>query len=335
MNRIHVLVTIPQPLRDSIMAPETRSALSAFADITWNQDGRNWDGAELRQHLPGVDAILASWGLAPLTPAVLEAADRLRFVAYGAGTIKPFMTDAAYAQGVRVSHAAARIAESVADITLLLAMMGLRRPQDFDRRLKAGEPWPDKSLVDTYEIRGKRVGLLGMGYVGRRTAALFQAVGAEVWAFDPYVSGADLAAIGVHKAGLDEVLAGCQVVSVHLPITPETRHMLGSRELGLLQDHAVLVNTSRAWVMDQEALLAELRTGRIWAALDVFEPEPLAADSPLRALDNVLLTPHIAGMTRDSYLGLTAEMVGEIRRFFVTGEPLLYEVTQERLARMA
>jgi phosphoglycerate dehydrogenase-like enzyme len=245
------------------------------------------------------------------------------------------MTDDAYDRNIRVTHAAPRIAESVADITLLMAMMGLRRPQDFDRRLKAGEPWPDGRAVDTYEIRGKTVGLLGLGYVGRRTAALFQAVGAQVWGYDPYVSEADMAALGVCKVDLDDLLRGCQVISVHLPITDETRHLLCARELGMIRNGAVFVNTSRAWVVDQEALLAELRTGRFWAALDVYEPEPLAIDSPLRTLDNVLLTPHIAGMTRDSYHGLTQEMVDEIRRLFVTHEPLKYEITRERLARMA
>jgi phosphoglycerate dehydrogenase-like enzyme len=282
-----------------------------------------------------VDALLGSWGLARLAPEVLAQAGRLALVAYAAGSIKPFMTDAAYDRGTRVTHAAARIAESVADITLLMAMMGLRRPQGFDRRLKAGEPWPDARAVDTYEIRGKTVGLLGLGYVGRRTAALFQTVGAKVWGYDPYVSEAEVASLAVRKVALDDLLRGCQVVSVHLPITDETRHLLGARELGLIRDGAVFINTSRAWVVDQEALLAELRTGLLWAALDVYEPEPLAIDSPLRTLDNVLLTPHLAGMTRDSYHGLTQEMVDEIRRLLVTHEPLKYEITRERLARMA
>ncbi len=335
MNKIRVLVTIPLPLRDLVLAPDTLADLRSFADVTLNEDGRNWDVATLRDRLPGVDAILASWGLPQLTPEVLGQADRLALVAYAAGSIKPFMTDAAYDRGIRVTHAAARIAESVADITLVLAMMGLRRPQDFDRRLKSGEAWPDGRAVNTYEIRGKTVGLLGLGYVGRRTAALFQAVGAQVWGYDPYVSEADMDALGVKKVALDDLLRGCKVISVHLPITPETRHLLGPRELALIPDGTVFINTSRAWVVDQEALVEELRTGRFWAALDVYEPEPLAVDSPLRTLDNVVLTPHIAGLTRDSYLGLTREMVDEIRRLFVTHEPLRYEITRERLARMA
>ena len=129
-------------------------------------------------------------------------------------------------------------------------------------------------------------------------------------------------------------MRSCQVVSVHLPVTEETHHIIGAHELGLLQDGAVIVNTARAWTMDQDALLSELSSGRIWAALDVFDPEPLPVDHPLRQLDNVFLTPHVAGLSRDSYHGLTAEMVGEIERAYA-GEPLRYRVTKDMLPTMA
>jgi len=178
------------------------------------------------------------------------------------------------------------------------------------------------------------VGLLGLGYVGRRSAALFRAVKAEVYAYDPYVSAEQMAAAGVRKAGLREIMSQCQVVSVHLPVTPETHHMLGAKELALLQDGCVFINTARSWVIDQDALLAELRRGRFWAALDVFDTEPLPVDHPYRTLDNVVLSPHVAGMTRDSYYGLTATMLEEIERFF-RGEPLHHQVTREALERMA
>ncbi len=110
--------------------------------------------------------------------------------------------------------------------------------------------------------------------------------------------------------------------------------MLGARELALIQDGAVFVNTARSLVVDQGALLTELQKGRFWAALDVFDKEPLPADSPFRALDNVFLTPHVAGLTIDSYQNLMAQAIDEIDRFF-RGEPLAYPVTREMLATMA
>ena len=110
--------------------------------------------------------------------------------------------------------------------------------------------------------------------------------------------------------------------------------MLGECELALIQDGAVFVNNARAWVVDQDAMVAELATGRFWAALDVFDPEPLPAEHPLREMDNVLLTPHVAGRTVDSYGSLMAGMVDEVDRFF-NGEPLQYQVTHDMLATMA
>jgi phosphoglycerate dehydrogenase-like enzyme len=173
-----------------------------------------------------------------------------------------------------------------------------------------------------------------MGYVGKRAAALFQAVGADVWAYDPYLSPQQAAELGVTRASLDDVLRACSVISLHLPVTDETHHLLGARELALIQDGAILVNSARAWVVDQDALLKELRTGRFWAALDVFDPEPLPAEHPLRKLENVLLTPHVAGLTQESYQGLMALAVDEVERFFA-GQPLRYQVTQEMLRTMA
>jgi phosphoglycerate dehydrogenase-like enzyme len=121
---------------------------------------------------------------------------------------------------------------------------------------------------------------------------------------------------------------------VHLPVTEETHRMLGARELALIQDGAVFVNTARSWAVDQEALAAELAQGRFWAALDVFDTEPLPLDHPFRGMDNVLLSPHVAGLTLDSQGSLMAEMIDEAERFFV-GQPLQHQVTRDMLATMA
>jgi phosphoglycerate dehydrogenase-like enzyme len=333
MPKIHVLVSVPQPLRGLILSPEAERKLANLATVTTNEDGRNWTAEELAARLPGVDALITSWGFVPLDGAVLAAADRLRLVAHAAGSVKRLVSDALYDRGVAVTHAAGRIADSVAEFSLLMAMTGLRQAHTLDRQMKAGE-WPKTREAPVYEIAGKRVGLLGMGYVGRRSARIFQAVGAEVWAYDPYLQPADAERLGVRKADLDELLSGCKVISVHLPVTDETHRMLGARELALIQDGAVFVNTARSLVVDQGALLTELQKGRFWAALDVFDKEPLPADSPFRALDNVFLTPHVAGLTIDSYQNLMAQAIDEIDRFF-RGEPLAYPVTREMLATMA
>ena len=334
MSAYNVLVTVPRPLRDYILSEEAESKLRRMANVIMNQQGRNWTEDELAERLPGVDAILASWGLAELTTEVLKKADSLEIVAYAAGSVKGFVTPALYEREVVVCHAAHRIADSVAEFSLLLSMIGLRRPHEFDRQLKAGAEWPRSRDLPLYEIAGKKVGLLGMGYVGRRAAKLFQGVGARVWAYDPYLPADQAESLGVHKAELDDLLSTCKVVSVHLPTTEETHHMLGAREFALLQDGAIFVNTARSWVLDQEALIQELEKGRFWAALDVYDEEPLPVDHPLRSMNNVFLTPHVAGLTQDSHGSLMGEMVDEIARYFA-GEPLKHQVTQDMLDIMA
>ncbi len=333
MAKVHVLVSVPQPLRGLILSPAAERKLAQLGTVTLNEDGRNWTAEELAARLAGADALITSWGFVPLDANVLASADRLRLVAHAAGSVKRLVSDALYDRGIAVTHAAGRIADSVAEYSLLLALMGLRQPQAMDREMKAGG-WPKSREMPLFEIAGKKVGILGMGYVGRRSARLFSAVGADVWAYDPYLQPADAVRLGVHKADLDAVLSQCKVISVHLPVTDETHHMLGARELALIQDGAVFVNTARSLVIDQDALLAELQKGRFWAGLDVFDNEPLPADSPFRALENVVITPHVAGLTIDSYQGLMELAVDEIARFF-SGQPLAYPVAREALATMA
>ena len=334
MNRYHVLVSVPQPLRGRILPAEALARLQCLAEVTLNEDGRSWNAQELASRLPGVDALITGWGIVPLTAEVLAQADRLRLIAHAAGSVKGFVTDAVFARGIAVTHAASRIADSVAEFSLLAVLIGLRRPHDLDRQMKTRTPWPAGIEAPAYEIAGRSVGLLGMGYVGQRAARLFQAVGAEVWAYDPYLSPQRAAELGVRQAALDALLRACPIISVHLPVTEETHHLLGARELALIQDGAVFVNTARSWVVDQQAMIRELATGRFWAALDVFDVEPLPAEHPLRHMDNVLLTPHVAGFTRDCYGSLMALMVAEVERFFA-GEPLKFRVTRDMLPTMA
>ncbi len=133
---------------------------------------------------------------------------------------------------------------------------------------------------------------------------------------------------------LDELLSNCRVIALHAPSTPQTYRMIGARELALMKDGALLVNTARASLVDSGAMLTELRNGRISAALDVFDEAPLPADSPLRRLANVILTPHVASHTVNTHFRQGEVTVDEVQRF-VTGEPLRYAVTAEMLETMA
>ena len=169
---------------------------------------------------------------------------------------------------------------------------------------------------------------------GGSSCVRFGAFDARVLVHDPFLSAADAETLGVELTSLDRLLGESDIVSLHVPSLPETRHMIGAAELARIKDGALFVNTARGAIVDEAALVEELRKDRFVAVLDVFEEEPLAEDSPLRTLKNAVLAPHIAGHTHETYLRQGATAVDEAL-LFLAGEPLRHEVTARMLATMA
>ncbi|MBN1933049.1 MAG: hydroxyacid dehydrogenase [Anaerolineae bacterium] len=329
-----IFVAFRPSLYALLFSDQVDQALRQLGRIAFHDEERNLSSAELAVRLPGFDAVLTSWGTPKFTDEVLAAADKLKLIAHTAGSIKGMLPPPVFERGIVVTHAASAIAPAVADLSLALTMLLLRQVHLHDRFLKAGDWDSAHALGLGSEIAGARVGVIGAGYTGRCFIKLLRALEAEVWVYDPYLGDERAAELGVTRVDLDALLAGCPVVSVQAPSTPETHHMIGAEQLKLLQDGACFINTARSWVIDYDALLAELQTGRIWAALDVFEQEPLPADNPFRVLDNVILTPHIAGASIQARHRQGQFMVEELRRFF-EGAKLLYGVTAEMLDTMA
>ena len=164
---------------------------------------------------------------------------------------------------------------------------------------------------------------------------LLQAFGVNVLAYDPLLDEAAIAAMGAKKADLDTLLAESDVVSLHAPALDSTRHMINGRALSLMKDRAILINTARGALVDEEALAQALRGGKLkYACLDVTDPEPPAADSPLRGIPNCIMTPHLAGLANNGKLKIGAHVADEIGRF-LTGGTLVSEITQAMLATIA
>jgi phosphoglycerate dehydrogenase-like enzyme len=162
----------------------------------------------------------------------------------------------------------------------------------------------------------------------------FKAFDAWVLVYDPFLEPAEADKLGVELVGLDELLGRSDIVSLHVPSLPETRHMIGAAQLAQLKDGALFINTARGALVDEPALIDELSKGRFTAVLDVFENEPLAEDSPLRSLRNAILAPHAAGHTHETYLRQGSTAVDEAL-LFLAGKPLRHEVTRSMLATMA
>ncbi|BBA96230.1 putative 2-hydroxyacid dehydrogenase [Actinacidiphila reveromycinica] len=326
------VVAVGGALREQVFGAESWERLLRRADLVLLD--RPGDRAELAAALADADILVTGWGTARLDPELLAAAPRLELVAHTGGAVSPYVHPAVFDRGVRVTQAGAAMARPVAEVALAFTLALLHRIHRFDHALRSGAAWERaEQAPERHQILGCPVGVIGASRTGRAYIELVRALGAEVTVSDPFLSAADAEELGVRVAGLDEVLATSRITAVHAPALAGTRHLLGRRELALLPDGAGLVNTARSWLVDEAALLDELRTGRIDAALDVYDAEPLPTDHPLRALPNVLLTPHRAAATVEGRYALGESTVAEIERH-LDGRKLLHAVGREALERV-
>ncbi len=329
-----ILVAIRPSLYDELFTAAVDAQLRLLGRLGLQKQPHNLTSAALAGQIEGCDVVISGWGTPAFTAEVLAAADRLKLIVHSAGSIKRLLPPPVFEQGVRVSHAAAAIAPAVAEATLLFILLGLRRFHQIDHAFK-NESWDAaRSIAAGGELGGQRIGIIGAGHTGRQVIRLLNALNTELWVYDPYLSEADAKALKVKKADLETLLRGCAIVSLQAPATAETYRMIGREQLAWLRDGAIFVNTARGHLVDEAALLAELQAGRIFAALDVFEEEPLPDSSPFRQLENLMMTPHIASHTWQTRHRQGQLVVDEISAFFRDGS-LRYEVTRAMLETMA
>ena len=283
--------------------------------------------------LAQADVIVGHWGCPTLTDAVMSAAPRLALFAYAAGTVKWQVTDAVWDRDVTVTSAAAANAVPVAEYTVAAILFANKGVFSFAARER--DPGANVTIDPTRIGNvGRRVGLVGASHVGRLVIDLLRPYDLELAVADPYLSDADAAELGVTRMELDDLCAWAELLSLHAPEVEATRKMIGAAQLAALSDGATVLNTARGGLIDEEALISELSTGRISAVLDVTAEEPTPADSPLRTLPNVFLTPHVAGAAGTEMARLAELAVCEVERW-TRGEPPLYPVTAADMDRIA
>jgi phosphoglycerate dehydrogenase-like enzyme len=321
-------------LSRDILSDRARITLSELGEVAWNEMDRDYTPEELVDLLPGVDAVVTSWGVPGFTDEMLAAADCLKIVGHAAGSVKNRLPQAGYERGIVVLSAAAVIADPVAEYTLW-AMLSMQRDlYRYDGSMKVERTWPHGNQGFAHELYYKRVGIVSAGLVGRRVIELLKPFHCDVMVYDPYLSEDQAGLLGVRTVSLEELVATSDIVSIHAPTIPATKELIGQAHFTAMKDGALFINTARAWIVDQSAMKAELATGRIRAVLDVFDKEPLAAEDELRAMDNVFLSPHVSGHTEESRRRLVEAVADDMRRFFA-GEPLRLAVTWDRLKIMA
>jgi len=255
------------------------------------------------------DAVGAIASTDPFTREVIEAAPGLRVIArVGVGS-DSIDRAAADERGVAIAITPGQNAETVADHALALILALVRKIALQDRAVRAGR-WERVGAMAPGELFGRTVGLIGAGEIGRAVIRRLQGFGVALMAYDPAV--ASLPGVELLPS-VEALLRRADIVSLHAPLIPATRHIINAERLALVKPTALLVNTARGGLVDQPALLQALRRQAIaGAALDVFETEPLASDSPLLSLSNVMLTQHVAGVTWESMRAMTAMAVDSV-----------------------
>jgi len=260
--------------------------------------------------------------LEPVTREVIEQSPRLRLIQKIGVGVNTIDLDAARDNSVRVSNMPGTNSRAVAEATLALMLAASRRVVDFDAAVRRGEGWAwNPEIQDNLaELGGKCVGLVGYGSVPQILAPILEAMHVEVIY---YARSPKPDAVGQFCA-LDDLLARADIVSLHLPLTDETEHMIDAAALASMKPGAILVNTARGGLVDEAALVTALATGQLRAAgLDTFDQEPTPVDNPLLALDNVVLTPHVAWLTMDTLERSIVVAVENCHRL-TAGEPLLH-----------
>lgn len=321
-------------VRDELIRDDHLDRLERSVDLVSREPLRSLES--LDDELARVEVLITSWGCPPVAADAVERMPKLRLIAHLAGSVKGFLDDAVWRRGVLVTNAVAANAVPVAEYTLAAILFANKRVVQLNRAyLEAKEnraPWTREAPnVGNYR---KTVGIVGASHVGRLVIRHLRQFDLEVLLYDPYVPPLAAREMQVSKVTLSELLSRSDVVSLHAPLLPETRHMLGARELALMKNDATLINTARGALVDPAALEAELERGRLFAVLDTTEPEVPPEGSPLYRLPNVFLTPHIAGSLGRETERLTDYIVAEVERFS-RGVSLKYLVRREQLPRLA
>jgi D-3-phosphoglycerate dehydrogenase / 2-oxoglutarate reductase len=275
-------------------------------EIRWNELGRPLTEAELIERLDRVVATIA--GIEPYTERVFAASPGLKVVARVGVGYDQVDIDAASRHGVAVAMAFGTNHDAVADHAMALIAAAAHRVVEYDRRVREGR-WG--SLFHG-RLNGACAGIVGFGRIGRALAKRCLGFNMEVLVCDPVAEADTVARLGYRLVELDELLRRADFVSLHAPLTDGTRHLVDARRLALMKPGAVLVNTARGGLVDEAALVRALEEKRIGgAALDVFEAEPLP-DSPLRRLDQVVLTPHVGGLSAASLRAMAERCVENV-----------------------
>lgn len=347
-DRPNILLIANHNILEHAILPSDRERLERFADFTGLEENVSFDytswttvpedraaTARVIARIGDVDGLIVCHGSPRIGAEILDAAPQLRIIGELEGDRFAARIDvpAAQARGIRVTDTTNGSSYGVAEWALGMILNATRNAGEVFREMIRGGWRPPRSEggFAPFELTGKKVGLIGLGIIGRRLVQLLEPFHGDIRAHDPYVPKEVADVLGVRLTNLDYIMADSEVIVCVAPITPKTRRMIGKRELDLIAPGTALVNVSRGAIFDPEATIERLSRGDITGAFDVWDPEPIPADSPIRSLPNVFLTPHVASATKEGRGRFFKLMVDELDRFF-HGHETRYDLSARTLA---
>jgi phosphoglycerate dehydrogenase-like enzyme len=326
LDRLKGLYALDHANLSLIYGPDEQRDIAARVDI----ESKAWSASELKSNrsvLKEVDLIFSGWGAPRLDAEFLAAAPKLNVVFYGAGAASGIITEAAWNRQVQATSAYAANAVPVAEYSLAIILFTLKHGFANARTVRELQSYPGhKPAPGAY---GSTVGLVSLGMIGRGLLKLLKPFDLHIVVCDPFVSEEESRDLGVKLVSLEELFRVSDVVSLHVPLLKETRGLITGAHIASMKQGATFLNTARGAVVREDELIDVLtRRTDLQAVLDVTDPEPPVKGSPFYTLDNVVLTPHIAGSRDNECRRMGRAMVDELNRY-LAGEPLKWAVTPE------
>ena len=340
MSKPKVLYVPTEGHTKRVFRDETFQRMLESFQVDVNDTGAELEPEEVAERATGCDAMVTGWGSRSLSEGVFENAPDLKLIAHSAGSVKFLVTpkmidDYLVPRGISIFSGNVAIALNVAEATVGMLIMAGRRWVEHNAHYHATGKWRSPDLPNNGQfLRGCTLGIISASAVGREVIRLLQGWDIHFLCYDPYLSAEAAEELGVERVELDELFERADHVTLHAPKIPETDKMVGREQLRCLRDGAAIVNTSRGSVIDEEALIEELQTGRIFAALDVTDPEPPAPDSPLQYLPNVIISPHTAGAGYYGYFMIGEQTVQALGDCFA-GKPIEHAVDLSKWEKLA
>ena len=329
---MNIYVSIPTTERGNSFATEKAMAeLSMVGNVKRNITDKDLGADELVKEAYDADVIVCTWGSIMFTKEVIDRLPNLKMIAYGGGSMANVVDEYAFQRGIKVLTGNYIFAQSVAEGCLAYTLCALRELERFMRQVREGgwnENWTNRGLF------GKKIGIVGFGEIAKNFVEMLKPFDMEILINSGHMTEDEAAGYGARKASREEIFETCDIVSLHIALNEKTKGSITRELMEKLQPHALLVNTARGEVVDEEAMEELLAQGRFNAAIDVFSQEPLPANSKLRKLPNAMLIPHMGGPTIDMREYIICSFAKDIKAF-ADGKPLKNEIGVQAVARMS